>query len=94
MTIIPIIQTNTVLVTSQIALANEFIRFVTVTPQILKIAVENIPKNTKNIKILLFKIYSKYCSGLSQKGRPSELNTQADEPKVHGTNEKINTITA
>ncbi len=43
----PIAQTNTVLVTSPIDLAKAFIYFVTVTPQILKVAIEKIPKMTK-----------------------------------------------
>jgi hypothetical protein len=53
--IIPIIQTNTVLVTSPIDLAKALIYFVTVTPQILNVAIEKIPKQ-KNIK---FKNYLK-----------------------------------
>ncbi len=53
--IIPIIQTNTVLVTSPIDLAKALIYFVTVTPQILNVAIEKIPKK-KNIK---FKNYLK-----------------------------------
>ena len=47
-TIIPITQTSTVRVTSQIDLVNALIYLVTVTPEILKVAIENIPKITKN----------------------------------------------
>ncbi len=47
-TIIPIAQTKTVRVTSPIDLANALIYFVTVTPQMLKVAIEKIPKITKN----------------------------------------------
>lgn len=47
-TMIPIAQTKTVRVTSPIDLAKALIYFVTVTPQILKVAIEKIPKITKN----------------------------------------------
>ena len=49
-TIIPTIHTNTVLVTSPIERAKAFIYFVTVTPEILKAAIEKIPNITKNNK--------------------------------------------
>lgn len=52
----PIAQTNTVLVTSPIDLANALIYFVTVTPQILKVAIEKIPKITKKRSAPLEKI--------------------------------------
>ena len=57
---IPIIQTKTVLVTSPIDLAKALIYLVTVTPQILKVAIENIPKITKNKSVPLEKISAKY----------------------------------
>jgi hypothetical protein len=57
-------------VTSPIDLANAPIYFVTVTPQMLKVAIENIPKITKNNKPPLAPIYAKYLSGLSKKGIP------------------------
>lgn len=49
-TIIPIAHTITVRVTSPIDLANALMYLVTVTPQILKVAIEKIPKITKNNK--------------------------------------------
>lgn len=57
---IPIIHTKTVLVTSPIDLANALIYLVTVTPQILKVAIENIPKITKNKRVPLELISAKY----------------------------------
>lgn len=45
---IPTAQTMTVRVTSAIDLANALIYLVTVTPQILNVEIENIPKITKN----------------------------------------------
>lgn len=45
---IPTAQTITVRVTSAIDLANALIYLVTVTPQILNVEIEKIPKITKN----------------------------------------------
>lgn len=67
---IPIAQTKTVRVTSPIDLANALIYFVTVTPQMLKVAIEKIPKITKNNKAPFAPISAKYLSGLSRKGIP------------------------
>lgn len=49
-TIIPIAQTKTVRVTSPIDLANAPMYLVTVTPQMLNVAIEKIPKITKKSK--------------------------------------------
>lgn len=56
---IPTIQTKTVLLTSPIDLANAFIYLVTVTPQILNVAIENTPIMTKKSKKPLENIYEK-----------------------------------
>lgn len=63
-TIIPIIQTRTVLVTSPIERAKALMYLVTVTPQILKVAIENTPKITKNKSDPFAPISAKYLSGL------------------------------
>ena len=57
---IPMIQTNTVLVTSPTDLAKALIYLVTVTPQILKVAIEKIPKITKKSKAPFAPISAKY----------------------------------
>ena len=54
------IQTNTVLVTSPTDLAKALIYLVTVTPQILKVAIEKIPKITKKSKAPFAPISAKY----------------------------------
>lgn len=83
-TMIPIAQTMTVRVTSPIDRAKALMYFVTVTPQMLKVAIEKIPKMTKNSKAPLAPIQAKYLSGLSRKGIPPQLKTQASTPKLHG----------
>ena len=74
---IPMIQTNTVLVTSPTDLAKALIYLVTVTPQILKVAIEKIPKITKKSKAPFAPISAKYLSGLSKNAIPLKLKTQA-----------------
>ena len=69
-TMIPMAQTKTVRVTSPIDLAKALIYLVTVTPQMLKVAIEKIPKMTKNNKAPFAPISAKYLSGLSRKGIP------------------------
>jgi hypothetical protein len=49
-TMIPIAQTKTVRVTSPIDRAKAFMYLVTVTPQMLNVAIEKIPKIQKNSK--------------------------------------------
>lgn len=71
MTIIPIPQTKTVRVTSQIERVNALMYFVTVTPLTLNVAIEKIPKITKKSKAPLLKIYEKKTYGLSKYGIPS-----------------------
>lgn len=61
----PIDQTRIVLVTSPIDLAKAFMYFVTDTPAMLKVAIENIPKITKNKRDPFEKIAAKYDSGRS-----------------------------
>lgn len=68
--IMPIAHTITVRVTSPIDLANAFMYFVTVTPQMLKVAIEKIPKITKNNNPPFAPISAKYLSGLSKYGIP------------------------
>jgi hypothetical protein len=58
-TIIPIIHTRTVLVTSPIDLANALIYLVTDTPAMLNVAIEKIPKITKNKRAPFEKIAAK-----------------------------------
>jgi hypothetical protein len=58
---IPTAQTITVRVTSAIERAKALIYFVTVTPQILNVAMENIPNITKNNNPPFAPIYEKYC---------------------------------
>lgn len=74
---IPIAQTITVRVTSPIERAKALMYFVTVTPQMLNVAIEKIPKITKNNKTPFDATSEKYCSGLSKNGMPALLNTQA-----------------
>ena len=69
-TMIPMAQTKTVRVTSPIDLAKALIYLVTVTPQMLKVAIEKIPKITKNNSAPFAPISAKYLSGLSRKGIP------------------------
>lgn len=88
-TIIPIAQTKTVRVTSPIERAKALMYLVTVTPHMLNVAIEKIPKMTKKSKAPLAPISAKYLSGLSKNGIPSKLKTQASTPKVHGTKVKI-----
>lgn len=76
-TIIPIAQTKTVRVTSPIERAKALMYLVTVTPQMLNVAIEKIPKMTKKSKDPLAPISAKYLSGLSKNGIPSKLKTQA-----------------
>ena len=68
--IIPIAQTITVRVTSPIERAKAFMYFVTVTPQMLNVAIEKIPKITKNKRAPLAPISAKYLSGLYKNGIP------------------------
>lgn len=75
--IIPIAQTRTVRVTSPIDLAKALMYLVTVTPQMLNVAIEKIPKITKNKRPPLAPISAKYLSGLSRKGMPLSFRTQA-----------------
>jgi hypothetical protein len=56
---IPTIQTKIVLVTSPIDLASAFMYFVTVTPVTLNVAIENIPRITKNKSSPFVAIYVK-----------------------------------
>lgn len=70
-TIIPIAQTKTVRVTSPIERAKALMYFVTVTPQMLNVAIEKIPKITKKSNAPLAPISAKYLSGLSKYGIPS-----------------------
>ena len=56
---IPMPQTKTVRVTSQIERVNALIYFVTVTPLTLKVAIEKIPKITKKNKAPLLNICEK-----------------------------------
>ena len=63
---IPMAQTSTVRVTSPIDLASALMYLVTVTPQMLKVAIEKIPRMTKNSSPPLEAIYEKYISGLSR----------------------------
>lgn len=58
-TMIPIPQTKTVRVTSQIERVNALMYFVTVTPLTLNVAIEKIPKITKKNKAPLLKICEK-----------------------------------
>lgn len=60
----PIPQTRIVLVTSAIDLARALIFLVTVTPAILKVAIEKIPKMQKNNKAPLLNASEKYSKGL------------------------------
>ena len=80
----PTAQTMTVRVTSPIDLAKAFMYLVTVTPQMLKVAIEKIPKMTKNRSPPFAPISAKYCSGLYKNGIPLALMTQASIPKLHG----------
>lgn len=68
--IMPIAHTITVRVTSPIDLAKALMYFVTVTPQMLNVAIEKIPKITKNNKPPLAPISAKYLSGLYKYGIP------------------------
>jgi hypothetical protein len=83
-TMIPTIHTRTVLVTSPIDLAKALMYLVTDTPAILKVAIEKIPKMTKNKRAPFEKIAAKYDSGLSIYGIDRLLNTQALYPKEQG----------
>lgn len=67
---IPIAQTRTVRVTSPMDLARALMYLVTVTPQMLKVAIEKTPRITKNKRLPLAAISAKYLSGLSRKGMP------------------------
>lgn len=67
---IPTAHTIIVRVTSAIERAKALIYLVTVTPQILKVEIENIPKITKNNKPPLAPISEKYCYGLYKKDFP------------------------
>jgi len=64
---------------------------VTVTPVTLKVAIENNPKKQKNSRRPLFATAEKYAYGLSTKGIPAELKTQASAPKLQGTKVIIRT---
>lgn len=61
-------QTRIVLVTSPIDLANALMYLVTVTPVILKVAMEKIPRMQKNSREPLEKASWKYIYGLYRKG--------------------------
>ena len=67
-TINPMPHTRMVLVTSPIDLASALMYLVTVTPVMLKVAMENIPKMQKNKSEPLENASWKYISGLSRKG--------------------------
>ena len=85
----PIIHTRTVRVTSPIERAKALMYLVTVTPVMLKVAIENTPKMTKNSKAPFAPTYAKYRSGRSKKAIPLESRTHAETPNVHGTKVKI-----
>ena len=68
--IIPTAQIITVLVTSPIDLAKAFMYLVTVTPQMLNVAIEKTPKITKRSNTPLDAISAKYRYGLSKYGIP------------------------
>lgn len=68
--IIPTAQMITVLVTSPIDLAKALIYLVTVTPQMLNVAIEKTPKITKRSNTPLDPISAKYLYGLSKYGIP------------------------
>lgn len=74
---IPTAQTRTVRVTSPIDLAKALMYLVTVTPQMLNVAMEKTPRITKNKRLPLAAISAKYLSGLSMKGIPLSFRTQA-----------------
>lgn len=81
---IPTLQTKIVLVTYAIDRARAFMCFVTVTPDMLNVAIENTPnmQNTSNEPLL--PAYLKYEAVFSKKGNPWESKTQAFTPKWHG----------
>jgi hypothetical protein len=58
---------------------------VTVTPVILNVAIESIPKKQKANNVILLNAYKKYCIGCSRKGKLYELKTHAEAPNVQGT---------
>lgn len=64
MIIKPIPQTKIVLVTSAIDLARALIFLVTVTPAMLNVAIEKIPKMQKNNNAPLLNSSEKYSNGL------------------------------
>lgn len=58
--------------------------FVTVTPVMLNVAIENIPRMQKNNNPPFEKAYEKYANGLSRNGSPQYVNTHAYTPNVQG----------
>lgn len=77
-------QTKIVLVTSAIDRARALIFLVTVTPAILNVAIEKIPKVQKNNNAPSLNAAEKYSNGLSKNGNPWWLNTQASTPNRQG----------
>lgn len=62
----PTIHTIIVRVTSQIDLARALIYFVTVTPVMLNVAIDKIPRRQKNSNAPLLNAYLKYARGCSR----------------------------
>lgn len=82
-------QTKIVLVTSPMERANAFMCLVTVTPVMLNVAMEKIPKMQKIKSGPFEKASAKYCPGRSMNGKPESVKTHASTPKVHGMKVKI-----
>lgn len=81
----PTVHTITVRVTSQMDLANALMYFVTDTPVMLNVAIENIPNMQNKSNGILENAWLKYADGSSKNANPSYATTHADAPKVQGT---------